>query len=174
MSNNKDYQDFLNREESSLPTSFKSTLLENIKEKMNPSHTTIFLKLILVQAFIGTITMAFCPQFEMSLTNKYELFHFFHRNFGHYGCMAACGCLFIGSGSIFAGFLLSAEEIFKIKSSRFLYYFSVSGIAVLSFLLIGADIYLEVALAWGSGALLGGIIFLEVSSFSRYKLMRLV
>ena len=166
----KDYQDFINASVESSPDIITNNLFEYIKDDLNPGHITVFLKLIIIQGFVGAVTMLFCPQFQMSLTNKYELFHYFHKTFGHYGCMLACGAIFLGSGAIFASYLLKRSELRKIKSSRFLYYTSLSGIAVLCFIFLGAKVYIDMALFWITGSMIGGILMLEINTYFRSKL----
>ena len=77
--------------------------------------------------------------------------------------MVICGSIFIGSGSIFAGHLLSFTELKKIKESKFLYYTAISSIALTFFLFLGVDVYLDLALAWFVGALFGGVLLFEVN-----------
>ncbi|MDB9787079.1 hypothetical protein OAB57_03155, partial [Bacteriovoracaceae bacterium] len=108
---NDDFQDFLSSKESSPSVTLSKKISSYVKKDLDPSHKTIFLKLILVQAFMGGITLIFCPQFNFSLTNNYELFHFFHRQFGMYICSAICGGIFIGSGAIFASYILKTSEV---------------------------------------------------------------
>jgi hypothetical protein len=102
--------------------------------------------------------MTFCPQFELSLTNNEEVFHFFHRTFGLHGCMAVCGSLFLGSGALFSSYILNFSELEKIYSSKFLYYFAMSGVFISTFLIFGADIYIDLALAWVIGSVISGIL----------------
>ena len=74
---NNDYQDFLQSDHQS-PKELDAKIKNSIHEKMNPSHKLVFMKLISIQGFIGFVTMLFCPQFNFSLTNNYDLFHYFH------------------------------------------------------------------------------------------------
>lgn len=166
---NKDYNDFI-LEDQKTPNDLAKKVHHLIYQDLNPSHKNVFFKLILVHSFIGTLTMIFCPQFNLSLTNSYELFHYFHRSFGHEICMMICGGIFLGSGVLFAVSILSESEIRKVKESSFLYYTAMSIAAVSSFGLLGATIYLNLLAFWLIGAILTGALLFNVSSLLRKKL----
>ena len=74
-----------------------------------------------------------------------------------------CGFIFIGSGSLLATYTLKLSELKKIKDSKILYYFGITSIALTSFLILGADIYLKLAFFWFLGASFGGIIVFEIN-----------
>jgi len=161
---NNDFKDFIISENSTPTHETNQIILNYVKNDLNPQHKKIFFKLLFLQGVIGLITMTFCPQFSLSLTNSYDLFHFFHHSFGHYICMIICGSIFIGSGALVATFILSGPEIKKIRSSSFLYYCSFSGIAVLSFMVLGAQVYLDLAGLWFIGASLSGVLIFHGQS----------
>lgn len=163
---NGDYNDFL-KDVSKAPQRLDQIVLNNVHTDLNPGHMVVFFKLTLIQGFIGLVTMLFCPQFNFSLTNNYDLFHYFHLNFGHSICMILCGSIFLGSGAIFASYVLTQGEVNKIKSSRFLYYTGLSIIAVSSFMLFGAEIYLNLLTYWLCGAIGGGILAFELNRIAR-------
>lgn len=167
---NKDFQDFLQGRQST-PKKLDQAVLEIVHKDLNPEHKIVFFKLTLIQGFIGLITMLFCPQFNFSLTNNYDLFHYFHTTFGHAVCMVFCGSIFLGSGAIFASYILSQGEVNKIKESRFLYYLGLSIMAVSSFMLFGADIYLNLLSYWLIGAIGGGVLFFELNRLVRKNLI---
>lgn len=159
---NKDYNDFLQAREVT-PSSLDKNVLNYVKSDLNPEHKAVFFKLTLIHGFIGLITMLFCPQFNFSLTNNFDLFHYFHMNFGHQVCMMICGCIFLGTGSIFATYILSQGEINKIKSSRILYFTALSILAVSLFMLFGAKIYLNLVFFWLLGSVFGATALFEIN-----------
>lgn len=165
--NNREYNDFINSKGAMPPKELDSKIISFVKYDINPNMKIVFLKLLGIQVFIGILTLLFCPQFELSLTKNYDLYHYFHYTFGIYGCYAICGALFIGSGAIFASYLLRKSEVEKIKMNKLLYYPAISLIVVSLFLLFGAEIYLTVALVWLTGAILGGLLMIEVNSYFR-------
>lgn len=170
---NKDYNSFKSEKRNSAPKALGLQVLSNIQRELNPPVWLVTLKLYSVQAIVGCLTLFFCPQFDLSLTNNYELFHYFHHTFGRYVCMSICGSIFIGSGAFIASSILSLGEIRKIKESKFLYYSSISGVSILAFLLLGAEVYLDISLAWLVGSLIGGIASFEMNRLVRYKLLTL-
>ena len=108
--NNKDYEDFINSEGSMPPQELDTKIISFVRYDLSPDMKIVFSKLLGIQAFVGVLTLLFCPQFELSLTNNHDLYHYFHYTFGTYGCFAICGALFIGSGAIFASYLLLDRE----------------------------------------------------------------
>ncbi len=168
----KDWEEFKNLESNELPKMLERDTKDRVIEMLTPPKHVLFGKLALVQAFIGTLTLLFCPQFKFSLTANDDLYHYFHYTFGHYGCMVACGALFLGSGMIFAGFLLNDDEIRSIRKSRTLFISAISGASLTIFMLIGAEVYLDMALYWIVGTLVGGLLSFETSSLLKIKALK--
>ena len=160
----KDYQEFLTSEPVEPSQQLSQSVRDHIRQELDPSHLRVFTKLLLVQSFIGTLTLAFCPQFNLSLTNYYHLFDFFHSQFGRQICMALCGGIFLGSGALFASQILSLAEIRKIRQSRLLYYMTLSMFFLSAFMGLGVNIYLEVLAYWLLGAMIFGVINFELSA----------
>ncbi len=158
-----DYEDFLSSMPMKPPEKLSSNVLEYIHKSMNPSHTFVFTKLLLIQIFIGVLTMTFCPQFKLSITNNHELFHFFHDTFGYQICMMLCGGIFLGSGAVAAGLILNSYELQKIYRSKVQYYFALCSIFIGVFMGIGVEVYLEVLSFWIIGAFLVGLLSFVVS-----------
>jgi hypothetical protein len=162
-----DFQDFVNSIGVSPSEKLNKKILHFVKTDLDPSHKVVFAKLLGIQTFIGFLTLTFCPQFKMSLTNEYDLFHYFHHNFGESICMIICGSIFIGSGALFAAYLLNSNEVKKIRESRILYYTSISIISLSAFFLLGSDIYLKLTIFWLIGSTVGGIVMFELNRFIR-------
>ena len=170
---NKDYNDFL-QESKQTTSNLDKSVLEMVHQDLNPSHKIVFFKLTSIQGFIGFITMLFCPQFNLSLTNNFDLFHYFHKTFGHSICMMICGSIFLGSGAVFATYILSQGEVNKIRNSRLLYYMGLSILAISGFMLFGAELYLNLVAFWLMGAIGGGIAVFELSRVMRFKVKKSV
>ncbi len=149
-----DFEKFNNTETQNYHLKSDDIILSFVKNDLEPQHKTIVLKILIVQTFIGMITLLFCPQFNFSLTNNFEVFHFFHRNFGHTICTAICASIFIGSGTIFASMLLSISELKEIIKTKGLYGIGLSGYFVSLFLLIGSEVYLMSSIIWAMSAIL--------------------
>lgn len=171
---NKMEKDFIQfkSEEVLTPKVLDQKILSFVKKDLEASHPQVFFKIIIVQGFIGALTMIFCPQFDMSLTNNYELFHFFHRNFGHTICMLICGTIFMGSGAIFAALLFKAPERKLILASKFYYAMALSGLAVGTFYFLGANIYINALSFWLVGALSSQIILFTLGAKLKNYLLR--
>ena len=167
---NTDFLNFVNSENIYPSDDLSNKILDYVRNDLNPSHKIVFGKLLTVQVFIGFFTLIFCPQFNLSFTNNYELFHYFHHKFGESICMAICGSIFVGSGALLAAYILKAGEVRKIRNSRFLYYFSITSIALTTFLLLGVDVYLNLAIFWFIGAYVGGIVLFEVNRVIRREI----
>lgn len=168
--NKQDFESFTQGETPS-PTHLDERVLTFVHNELNPPHQKVFLKLVLVQGFIGALTLLFCPQFNLSLTNYYDLFHFFHMTFGHKICMIICGGIFLGSGAFFSTYILSNEEVNQIKKSRFLYYTGLSILAVSTFMVFGAEVYLNAVIFWLIGSIGIGIAVFEANRSIREVLL---
>ena len=162
---NEDFKLFINSWESPNST-IDNLVTSQIYKKLNPTHSLIWFKLVSVQAIVGTLTLLLCPQFNFSLTNNYKLFHFFHQQFGHYGCSFVCGLLFLGIGFFVASLILQKAEISKINQSRFLFPMSVSGLFIFIFFILGADVYLDAAIFWFAGSSFGALLSFEIRNLS--------
>ncbi len=161
----KDYKDFIEAKDQNPPNELDALILGNIRKNMNPSSKIILLKLITIQAFISTLTLLFCPQFNFSLTNSYAIFHTIHSTFGHHLCMIVCGSIFLGSGALFAGIILNRYELKTIGHSHPLYFTAATGLAVSIFLFFGANLYLDMAALWASGAIISSVLLFEIGKF---------
>lgn len=167
----KDFLDFLNSKDVKPSEQISSEVLNFVKADLDPSHKVVFSKLLGIQTFIGILTLTFCPQFNLSLTNSSDFFHYFHHTFGENICMAICGSIFMGSGAFFAAYILKLNEIQKIMQSRLLYFTSVSILALSTFLFLGAEVYLTLAVYWLLGSTIGGLIIFELNRLIRRGLI---
>lgn len=170
--NEKDYLDFINSKGSNPSAELNNQITNYVRADLNPSHKIVFSKLLGIQAFIGFLTLLFCPQFEISLINNHQLFHYFYHNLGETICTAICGSIFVGSGALFAAYLLKSSEIKKIKNSKILYYASVSIIALSTLFIFGAQVYLNLAIFWFIGASLGGLVVFELNRVIRREIFQ--
>ncbi|WP_372651511.1 hypothetical protein [Halobacteriovorax sp.] len=167
-----DYNDFISSKEVA-PRNISHSIIDRVKADLNPSKQLVFIKLLSLQLFTGLITMFFCPQFKMSLTNNHELFHYFHHNFGEHICMMICGAIFLGSGAIVASYILDLEELRVIKNSKGLYTLAISGLSLVVFLIFGAKLYLDLTLLWVLGASLAATVMLAFNYFLRRRFLQL-
>lgn len=148
-----DFSDFVKNNSVTTPQHLSDSILSHVKNELEPDHKIVFFKLFSIQAFVGVFSLLFCPQFELSLTNNYDLFHYFHYTFGEQICMMICGSIFLGSGALVASFLLNEFEIKRIANSKFLYSFSITSIALLTLFTIGTASFSSLLLFWLLGAI---------------------
>lgn len=160
---NRDFDEFLRSGGRTPQKDVSQAILDRVRSDLEPPVSLVFTKLLLVQSIVGVMTLLFCPQFNLSLTNNYDLFHFFHRNFGQTICMAICGGIFVGSGALIGSFILRKPEMNQVAKRPLLYYFAVASVFLSAFLLLGVDVYLEAALAWMVGSWLIGCGFYLMS-----------
>ena len=172
MKNKNDFRDFL-QARSKATTQADESIINFVNEDLNPAHKIVFLKLVAVQAFIGLMTMFFCPQFEFSLTNNHDVFHYFHHHYGKEVCMMVCGSIFLGSGALFASFILSQGEIKTIRKSRFIYFPAMAIIAISAFIVFGAQIHPNHLTFWSLGAIGSGMLIFEINRILGLILRRL-
>lgn len=169
---NQDFKEFCTLESRDIPCGLNDRVISKVRRDLEPEVKEVCIKLIMIQGVVGILTLFFCPQFQLSFTANHEIYHFFHRNFGTYGCMAVCGALFMGCGAVVASTLLRLSELDLILRSKYLLTFSLSGLAVLLFLGFGAEIYLELAAAWIAGGAIASIIAIDGTKAIRLAVLQ--
>jgi len=149
-----------------LTVPFKKAVLK----ELNPSLQLVFAKLFAIHFISGTLTLFFCPQFGFAFHGTDGPLLAAFLRLGEYGCMIACGGLFVGATALVAALTLKAPEVRAIKRSRWLQW------ALLAFLSLGfflsfreqeSTIPLGLAAAWMTGALAGGISVFQGTYFLR-------
>lgn len=167
----KDFRDFLTKEEAN-PSKQVSNIISNmVKKDLDPKIQIIYMKLFFIQIITGALTLIFCPQFSISLTGNDAIFHIFHSSFGMYGCMAICGSIFVGSGSMTSAFFLKKPETKKIHKYNFITFSLVSFLSLLTFSFFGEVVSVEIILSWLIGAVIGGVVMFEISRLLKVGLM---
>lgn len=172
--NNKleeEFKEFLDEPAFGPPASLSERVLSEVHKKLNPNSWLVFSKLSLVHFFGGLITLSMCPQFGINLLGAdLGLIKVFYR-FGTYGCVTACGALFISLTTILALITLRPEEIRKVRQLWFLQIATLSLLSLGVFLMLDADILWSFAIFWIIGGLLGGLMTLEVGMLAQRKLL---
>ncbi len=154
----------------SSPIELDQKVKGQVYKALTPKPFSLFLKLISLHGIVGFLTMLFCPQFDMSLTNNHEVFHYLHHNFGAQICMFICGMIFLGTGSLISASFIRIEEMRAIHRHNILYPLGLSSTFLFFFFAFGAEIYLKMTLFWVLGAILSSIIFFEAVRFARIKI----
>jgi len=170
-----DFHDFMTSDRIKPPKELDELILSRIRRKLSPSISYVFTKLALTQGIVGLLTLTLCPQFQLSFGADHSLVSNMSEVFGPFGCMAICGAIFLGSGAIVSGALLTRPERNLIRKTKYLAYFLLSGAALVLFNLCGGELYFDIAAAWVLGAITSSIIGLEVSAQikQRLSLMRM-
>lgn len=161
-----------NNEEFNPPKELDKEIINMVHRDLESNPKILFLKVLGIQGIIGVLTLLFCPQFNFSLTNNYELFHYFHRTFGEAICMGICGAIFIGIGALIVSTFVRERDLKEIHSHPFLYFVSITGIAIFCFYLLGAEIYFMMAIYWAIGALSSALIFFELGRIIRLNVFQ--
>ena len=163
----KDFFNFQTNDEFSPSEKLSKEILSFVGKDLCPTHKIVFFKLLSIHAFIGAVTLLFCPQFNLSFTNNHKLFHYFHHTFGSSICMLICGSIFLGSGAIFAVSILREVELKLIRANKYFYYLTLTSIALTTFLVFGAEIYLKMSFLWVIGAITSSLLVILSHQYYR-------
>jgi hypothetical protein len=150
-----DYQEFVSAPRIPVPAALSEAVTNRIASELNPSSASVFLKLAGIQAFVGTATLAVCPQFGHSFTADMGLMPYLMR-FGDSVCMLGCGALFTGLSLLVASLVLRPEEVKVLRRQRVLQIASVATLSLGAFLCLGSEIVAALGMAWILGGVLGG------------------
>lgn len=156
-----DFREFLEMEEVAVPQALSARVADPILRKLNPSFWQVFLKLILIQAVAGGVSLLYCPQFGVSFTSSHGLMHYLMQ-YGETVCMVGCGALFTGASLLVASFALRPEEVRVFREHRLLQMTSIAALSIGAFFCVGGTIVGGLALVWALGAIVGGMVTLEL------------
>ena len=168
----RDFEDFKKGEPVTPPTAVSENLLAKVYHDLNPSSWKVFSKLALIHFFTAAAMLSVCPQFGFRLFGKGMGLMGYFMHFGEYGCMLACGSIFLSSSVLIAMLLLRPEEIRVIRNNRLLELGALTLLSLGFFIMVSAaEIVFGFALAWVLGSLLGGILTLEAAWIVRLRLL---
>ncbi len=155
-----DFSEFLSSSEITPPSSVSNKILERIAYDLNPSPWAVFSKLIAVVLVAGSLSLLVCPQF--GIRSYYSPLMQIFMQFGPTVCRAACGAFFMMTSIVSACFFLRSEELRVVKRSKFLTITAVSSLGLGVFMCTSPETIYSAALAWFLGALVGGLLSLEL------------
>lgn len=164
MNKRHDYHAFKNAPDKTPPERLSAAISQAVHADLSFSAPVTYLKFSLVHFGVGIVSLFFCPQFNLSLTGKKDIYYFLHQNLGHYGCTLACGALFLGFGAFFAALLLRPQETRYIRKSLMSVFLALAFVSLGLFFVFGAQIYLELTMPWLLGAVIGGAATFKVTS----------
>ncbi len=150
------------------PATLTEKLKITVSQDMRPAIWKIFSKLAGMQAACATLTLFFCPQFEIGFAKHDYLAHLVQHSEG-FGFMIVCGMIFLGGGAVIAPFSFNQAEMKAIEKSVLIYFPTVALLAVMLFYSLGADIYWDLALPWFLGGTFGSVIAFELVKYFRFR-----
>lgn len=157
-----EFQEFAQSDEMSPPPGVSRSILDQVRQELNPGVIPVFSKLLFIHALTSIATLSVCPQFGFRVLGEgMGLMHWFMR-FGEHGCLVACGTFFLGTSALIASFALRPEEVRKIREHRGLGIATVTLVSLGFFLMWDLEFVLSLTLAWFLGAWLGAGVLLEL------------
>jgi hypothetical protein len=165
----QEFSEFVSSETMQPPKNLSESVLSKIHADLNPSYWLVFAKLSGIHAVMGFITLLFCPQFGLGITDGMGLMGLFMR-FGDQACMLGCGAVFMGGSALTASLLLRAEEVRAIRRTEVL---QISVLALLSmgvFICTGAGVVASLGAFWVLGSVIGGLGTFELGWAVRRRL----
>ncbi len=155
-----EYRDFLASPERQAPVNLTRDILQFVHRELNPGFLSVFRKMALLHIATGSLSLLLCSQFGMG--QGLNLAHVMMR-WGELACMVGCGCLFLGTTSLVANFLLSNSELRRVRSRAYMMIILLSVGSLLTFIGFGAEVALIYAVAWLLGAIFTGVLATELS-----------
>ncbi len=156
----KDFDLFMSGTEVQPPTHVSREIFEFVRKDLNPEYWKILAKLGATHAVVGSLSLLICSQFGMG-TGVIVMNTF--TSLGVFGCTVFCGALFLGLTNFVAGFIFAIPELNKVRRTGYSPILLLGAVSLTIFLFFGANIALNLALAWLMGALIAGVIATEVS-----------
>ena len=163
----REFLEFVNSDPISPPAYLTEKLKDTVSQDLKPAIWKIFSKLAGMQAVCATLTLLFCPQFEIGFAKHDYLAALFQHSEG-FGFMIVCGIIFLGGGAVIAPFLINQTEMKAIEKSVLIYFPTVALLSVLFFYSLGADVNWSLAFPWFLGGTLGSLIGFEFVKYFRF------
>jgi hypothetical protein len=160
--------EFVNSDPVLPPATLTEKLKITVSQDMRPAMWKIFSKLAGMQAACATLTLFFCPQFEIGFAKHDYLAHLVQHSEG-FGFMIVCGMIFLSGGAVIAPIFFNQAEMKAIEKSVLIYFPTVAFLAVMLFYSLGANIYWSLALPWFFGGTLGSVIGFELVKYFRFR-----
>jgi hypothetical protein len=147
-------------------------VLKQVRAELNPSAFAVFTKTALIHAFVGGLTLLFCPQFGIKLTSSHGVMPYLMK-FGEGFCMLGCGAVFTAMSLLVASIALRAEEVRALKRNWPLQLAILAMLSLGALLCLGGEILLTLGLIWAVGAIIGGAVSLEAGwAYRRHSAAR--
>ncbi len=164
----REFLEFVNSDPVTPPALLTEKLKITVRQDLRPAIWKIFSKLAGIQAACATLTLFFCPQFEIGFAKHDHLADLVQHPEG-FGFMIVCGIIFLGGGAVIAPFFFKQAEMKAIERSVLIYFPTAALLAVMLFYSLGADIDWTLALPWFLGGTLGSVIGFELVKYFRFR-----
>ena len=164
----KEFLEFVNSDPVTPPTVLTEKLKTAVSHDLRPAIWKIFAKLAAIQAACATLTLFFCPQFEIGFAKHDHLAALIQHSDG-FGFMLVCGMFFLGGGATIAPIIFKQAELKAIERSVLIYFPTAALLAVILFYSVGAEIGWALALPWFLGGTLGSLIGFELVKYFRFR-----
>lgn len=146
-------------------------LFNKIKARLFPNPWKVFSKISVIHGVVGFLSLGICNQFGLNpFKTAYSLSDLFMKTAGHNFCMLACGILFISTTYLFSNIFLTLEELESIRKYEWLQLGVLSMASLASFYFFGAELVGTFVGLWLLGAVIGGILSIEISFKIRQQL----
>lgn len=165
----RQFEAFLRTRAVEPPRELSSSVRARIQPLLNPPVWLVLIKLAFVQAGIGWLTLAACPQFGVGLSwgLHHGIFHWLNA-ISEELCMAACGAFFLGMSALAASFVLSFDELRVMKRWRLLVFPAIGGASLLAFHFQGGEVVGELAVFWLPSAVAAALLAMETGRRLRF------
>ncbi len=164
----REFLEFVNSDQVTPPAVLTEKVKTTVSQDLRPSIWKIFAKLACMQAACATLTLFFCPQFEIGFARHDHLADLIQHSDG-FGFMVVCGMIFLGGGAAIAPIIFKQAEIKAIERSVLIYFSTAAFLAVILFYSVGADIDWNLALPWFLGGAFGSVIGFEFVKYFRFR-----
>lgn len=161
----KDYQSFLEADDITPPRELSERIFKMVHNEPSVNGWHILSKLALFQAVLGSFSLLACSQFGIGSGPLSETF----MRFGHNFCMALCGALFLGLGTLVAGYFLKSAEVKFIRQMGYLPILAMGLLSLGILFEFGAEIIASLAFVWLLGGFVGGLIALEAGWYTKMR-----
>lgn len=168
----EEYASFCSAPHTKVNELLSDDIASTVRQDLDPSAWSVFSKVALVHAVVGSLTLLICPQFGFSLTSSHGLMHFLMK-YGDTACMLGCGALFTGLSVLAVSLALRPEEVCVLKKTEVLQFAVLASLSLGAFICLGASIVASLGLVWALGSILGGALTLEIGwAYRRFTARR--
>lgn len=152
--------------ENKMPFELKQKIKAEIHQRLNPPWSKVFMKLAMIQFVTSFFVLIICPQFNLGFFPHSPLGHLL-MSLGDIACNLACGAIFLGTGTMFAVLLMTADELRVLRPKSFFSHSLLGIIALLSFMVFGVEFQFMLFGAWLLGAVVTSKVGLEIYFYRR-------